>query len=245
MDKQQQIQEMAYILHQSEHELTNDFDCEGDCANCWCSSKKRASALYDKGYRKVITEKTKMEETKLTYEEIVKAYENLSTGYGSGVVGDLNTATLELLIEQKAEIERLTKERNKYKELYETMYRKYSDLTHREFNFNAIMKQKDEYLDKALELQKQVDELKEENNRYAEVFGMVGKDFYTVEVGEWEKVKSGVKDMIQKTRKDTAKEVYQEFYDTVKVFDKKDTLSIDLIITRLGNIIKRKGVEVE
>ena len=59
------------------------------------------------------------------------------------------------------------------------------------------------------ELQKQVDELKEENNRYAELFGMVGKDFYTVEVGEWEKVKLGVKDMIQQAVKDTAKEILE------------------------------------
>lgn len=76
MDKQQQIQEMAYLLHQSEHELTKDFDCDGDCANCWCSSKKRAEALYDKGYRKVITEKKKMEETELTDDEIVTAYKH-------------------------------------------------------------------------------------------------------------------------------------------------------------------------
>lgn len=58
------------------------------------------------------------------------------------------------------EIERLTEERNKYKGLYETMYRKWSDLQDKEFNCEALRKEKNEYFDKAVELQKQVDELK-------------------------------------------------------------------------------------
>lgn len=59
------------------------------------------------------------------------------------------------------EIERLTEERNKYKGLYETMYRKWSDLQDKEFNCEALRKEKNEYFDKAVELQKQVDEYKD------------------------------------------------------------------------------------
>ena len=67
-----------------------------------------------------------------------------------------------IFYEQKAEIERLTEERNEYKDLYETMYRKYADLQDKDFNCEALRKQRNEYLDKALELQKQVDKLKKE-----------------------------------------------------------------------------------
>lgn len=63
--------------------------------------------------------------------------------------------------QRKEEIERLTEERNKYKGLYETMYRKWSDLQDKEFNCEALRKEKNEYFDKAVELQKQVDEYKD------------------------------------------------------------------------------------
>ena len=188
MDKQQQIQEMAYILHQSEHELTNDFDCEGDCANCWCSSKKRAEALYDKGYRKVITEKKKMQETKLTYEEIVKAYENLSTGYGSGVVGDLNTATLELLIEQKAEIERLT-------DLHDRTLKTLEELNAKNCGLECAK----------AELRKQVDELNEVIKCREDDCQKVVKDCQRLTVEKEQAVK------------DTAKEILQAIYEVKKV----------------------------
>lgn len=69
----------------------------------------------------------------------------------------------DLVEQQKAEIERLTEERNEYKGLYETMYRKWSDLSDKEFNCDALRKEKNEYFDKAVELQKQADELKAEN----------------------------------------------------------------------------------
>lgn len=60
----------------------------------------------------------------------------------------------------KAKIEQVTGERNEYKTLYETMYRKYSDLQDKAFNCEALRKERDEYLNKAVELQKQVDKLK-------------------------------------------------------------------------------------
>lgn len=53
-----------------------------------------------------------MNEKKLTDDEIIKALENESKGYGAGIVGDLYSATLDLISHQKAEIERLTKESN-------------------------------------------------------------------------------------------------------------------------------------
>jgi hypothetical protein len=40
------------------------------------------------------------------------------------------------------DIGRLTEERNKYKGLYETMYRKWSDLSDKEFNCEALRKEK-------------------------------------------------------------------------------------------------------
>lgn len=61
--------------------------------------------------------------------------------------------------EQKDEIERMTEERNEYKRLYETMYRKWSNLSDKEINCDALRKEKNEYFDKAVELQKKVDEL--------------------------------------------------------------------------------------
>ena len=90
----------------------------------------------------------------MTYEEIVKAYENLSSGYGAGVVGDLNTATLELLKEQKAEIERLKGEKNDWKQRYDSESNRYADLC------NARSECVQKKNDRITELQKQVDELK-------------------------------------------------------------------------------------
>ena len=60
------------------------------------------------------------------------------------------------------EIKQLTKERDEYKNLYETMYRKYSNLQEKELNCEILRKERSEYLNKAVELQKQVDELKED-----------------------------------------------------------------------------------
>ena len=90
------------------------------------------------------------------------------------------------------------------------------------------------------ELQKQVDELKAENNRYAELFGMVGKDFYTVEVGEWEKVKSGVKDMIQQAVKDTAREILK----TIKLNGTLGYGGYVIHDSTIEQIEKRYGLEV-
>jgi hypothetical protein len=95
-----------------------------------------------------------------------------------------------------------------------------------------------------LEKQKQVDELKAENNRYAELFGMGGKDFYTVEVGEWEKVKSGVKDMIQQAVKDTAKEIFPKVKERLKHLDNEWEIS-NALYPLEQEYLNGKGVEVE
>ena len=49
MDKQ--IEELAYLLHKLEYGEF-DLDCDGDCHNCWCTTKKIAKALIKAGYRK-------------------------------------------------------------------------------------------------------------------------------------------------------------------------------------------------
>ena len=111
-----------------------------------------------------------MEEKKLTDEEIVvKALElaikwckESGFDHADNFPLDEIKRTLDLIHRLQDENERLTEEKDKYKGLYETMYRKYSDLQDKEFNCEALRKQRDEYLDKALELQKQVDELTEE-----------------------------------------------------------------------------------
>lgn len=101
----------------------------------------------------------------------------------------------------EAEIERLTEERNEYKGLYETMYRKWSDLSDKEFNCDALRKEKNEYFDKAVELQKQVDELKEDIAEKDSVIDNLIKERPSIE-------KYAVKD--------TAKEIYDDF---MKRFD--------------------------
>ena len=53
MDKEQHINGMAYIIHNSSYNYVNDFDCKGDCSKCWCTSKARAGELYDAGCRMV------------------------------------------------------------------------------------------------------------------------------------------------------------------------------------------------
>lgn len=137
----------------------------------------------------------------------------------------------------KAEIERLTVERDKAKR----------DNTSLLYNVSRVEKQN-------AELQKQVDGLKEENNRYAELFGMVGKDFYTVEVDEWEKVKTGVKDMIQQAVKYTAKEIFtaivEEFVFSFMTKNEDYKNGYDQALTDYDNNLKkffkeRYGVEVE
>lgn len=65
----------------------------------------------------------------------------------------------------KAEIERLTEERDEYKRLYETMYRKYSDLQDKDLNCEKSKEFATECLRKATELQKQVKEYQDKIER--------------------------------------------------------------------------------
>lgn len=166
-----------------------------------------------------------MEEKKLTDEEIVKELEHCLNGdyktkcngchydKSKGYCQDMDRDALDLIKRLQSENEILQKENERLKkfELYRIKKTKEQEVEierltkDKSFATRKMMESKA----KAVELQKKVDELKEENNRYAEVFGMVGKDFYTVEVGEWEKVKSGVKDMIQQSVKNTAKKIFQ------------------------------------
>lgn len=60
---------------------------------------------------------------------------------------------------------------------------------------------------------------------------------------QWEKKK--VAEEIAKAKRETAKEILQKFKDTFIVFNPRDAISIDLIITRLEYITKQYDVEVE
>lgn len=178
-----------------------------------------------------------MEEKKLTDEQIINALkvvkkETLAFEYDKEkrrfeyVTGK---EILDLIHRQKAEIERLTEERNKYKGLYETMYRKCSDLQDKEFNCEELRKVKNEYFDKAAELQKQVDDLKQENSILS----------LTVEMHD------GVE---HESVKDTAKEIYNEINSCIEQGQEYCGLDWRGLLTAKTVILvwcKKHGVEVE
>ena len=134
----------------------------------------------------------------------------------------------------KAEVERLQGERNKYKELYETMYRKWSELSDKEFNCQALRKEKNEYFDKAVELQKKVDELENIGCH----FNCPLIDFPDFECEKLIK---------ERAVKDTAKEIYEEIDKSdILIVQTQEYGEIEVVpIERLKEIIKQKGVEVE
>ena len=43
------IKELAFLLHKNG---SSDFDCDGDCDNCWCCEKTLATEIYKLVYRK-------------------------------------------------------------------------------------------------------------------------------------------------------------------------------------------------
>lgn len=186
------------------------------------------------------------EEKKLTDEEIVKALEIcsdvMSTNYDASkckkcpyflkkidCVERSEKDWLDLIHRLQDENERLTKERNEYKGLYETMYRKWSDLCDKEFNCDALRKEKNEYFDKAVELQKQVDELKEERQTLVDKYNKADEA-----VDYWcEKYKQAVKD--------TAKEILKWLLGKAYV-----NKCIDLHINEVKVKFRENyGVEVE
>lgn len=62
------------------------------------------------------------------------------------------------------ENKQLTEERNKYKELYETMYRKYSDLQGKDLNCEKSKEVANDYLNKCLKLQEENARLEKRNS---------------------------------------------------------------------------------
>jgi hypothetical protein len=138
--------------------------------------------------------------------------------------------------EQKEEIERLASVNMQTIGENADLLLQVAELTEERDDMHNDVIRAEEYAEM---LKKQVDELEAENNRYAELFGMVGKDFYTVEVDEWEKVKTGVKDMIQQAVKDTAKEILQKIMNIIK---KSDGFLAEEVIRIMA---KLNGVEVE
>lgn len=142
---------------------------------------------------------------------------------------DYISEILKVKHDYKSQISSLKSATNDWKQRYESESKRYSELC--SASSECVQKKND----RIAELQKQVDELTAEHKRYEELFGMVGKEFYTVEKGEWEKVKKGVIDMIQQAVKNTAKEILQ-------MFDKDDGTTF---VKKLQRIKERYGVEVE
>ena len=161
----------------------------------------------------------------MTYEEILKAYKNLSSGYGAGVVGDLNTATLELLKEQKAEIERL-KQSNK-----------------------NILFVNEQVIERNEKLQKQVDELTKpigkfkDNEALQKAYESLEKEFTRRSQrlrelqGKETKEKADLRTVYHQAVKDTAKEIY----GLAVVY--YDGSTIDSMF--FNELEERYGVEVE
>lgn len=195
----------------------------------------------------------------MTYEEILKAYKNLSSGYGAGVVGDLNTATLELLKEQKAEIERLTEELEKTKE-------------NRNGWRNRAWKDEKENA----ELQKQVGELTVANKQYFNENKRLNDSFNLCQIRLEEQIKEtydyihqcdnlkkakskafqhsideycrGFEEGKQQAAKDTAKEIYSEINSCIEKGQEYCGLDWRGLLTAKTLILvycKKKGVEVE
>lgn len=100
------------------------------------------------------------EEKKVNDEVIVKALLVASEGFSKLYNGNLYKDALDLIKSQKAGIEQLMEELNKYKGLYEEMYRKYSELADKEYNIKAVKEDRDNYLNKCLDLQKQLEDEK-------------------------------------------------------------------------------------
>lgn len=132
----------------------------------------------------------------------------------------------------------LQKQVDEYKNLYETMYRKYSDLSNKEFNCEALRKEKNEYFDKAVELQKQVDELTERAERAEEIANVYQSESTT---------KCWVDYAVKQAVKDAAKEIYEEIDKSdILVVQTQEYGEIEVVpIERLKEIINKKGVEVE
>lgn len=168
----------------------------------------------------------------------------------------------ELVIdEQKAEIERLTEERNKYKDLYETMYRKFSDLQDKEFNFEALRKEKTEYFDKAVELQKQVEAWKARAKELEQAWEISSSneeklqkqvDELNLELLRYKGLKIEIeKASYEQGQFDTAKEIRDllrecgEIKALALVNGGKLYPIYKAITDKIDEIVKSKGVEVE
>lgn len=68
----------------------------------------------------------------------------------------------------------------------------------------------------------------------------------TEKIAEYEKgLRERWEKDIEQARKETAKEIWKRFDIFFRPFDKKDAISIDLLLLFLENVVKQYGVEVE
>lgn len=66
------------------------------------------------------------------------------------------------------------------------------------------------FADKCKKYEQQLKDKDDELNRYAELFGMKDKDFYVIETAEYEKMKSGAKEIIKQAIKNNTKQVCEK-----------------------------------
>lgn len=77
------IKEIATLLHKNG---SQDYDCDGDCDNCWCCEKKMAEKLYELRYRKIT--KNEIIITKKEYDKLNCKGLNVAAKYFVGVEMD-------------------------------------------------------------------------------------------------------------------------------------------------------------
>ena len=79
-NKEKTIKELAILLHK---DGSCDFDCDGNCDNCWCCEKTVAEKLYELGYRKI--RKNEMIITKKEYDKLNSKGLKAAAKYFTGI----------------------------------------------------------------------------------------------------------------------------------------------------------------
>lgn len=191
-----------------------------------------------------------MEEKKLTDEDIIRALENKSMGYGAGIVGDLYQLTLDLIQRLQAENEELKSPKfGNWKVKFFKAQEEIKRLT-KENNYQTkralVAEGRVEKLSSEnAELQKQVDELEqrylEESKERLEFEQRYKKIQHAHNIGlvsqrsQWEK-------KVEQAVKDTAKEIWEK----AKHFYRQYPLSTEVGFCCFRDWIKEHyGVEVE
>ena len=180
-----------------------------------------------------------MDEKKLTDEELIKRSECLNN-YWKSFMLDIIARKDAVITEQKAEIERLTKEKNDWEKSCK-LWSGANKSNH--LKFSRTLEKLCEERNKNAELQKQVDEYKAEietlkNERVKTAQGLAVKTIFSMTAEHKKK--------LEEVEKNTAKEIYAEATDCVLIISTQEYGKIEVVpLERLREIIESKGVEVD